>query len=176
MKLSDFVRKIFPSLLLTSSFVIISSIINSGQAAAEEGFFYKNNSVGIPTTYARTKNGDREFIQWRTAIFKDYPPENRAKIVTNRLNEALVPGKTVLLTTGFWNKLPVICTAKVTNGPCDKLIYTLQPGDSGVQTLQELIALNQSVFLNPPRKEKRQIWINLNKYLENPSSKFVTAK
>jgi hypothetical protein len=176
MKLSNFVRKIFSSLLLTSIFVPLSSIISPAQATAEEKFFYKNNSVGIPTTYARTKNGDREFIQWRTTIFKNYPPEDRARMVTKRLNEAMVPGKTVLLTTGVWNTFPVICTAAVTNGPCDKLIYTLQPGDNGVQTLQELIALNQSVFLNPPRKEKRQIWIDLNKYLDNPSSKFVTAK
>lgn len=95
--------------------------------------FYCVNSGGNFATIAE-RNGRRTapIFVWRTREFgRDYTPEQRCNLVTERLNNATNQNggrlRNLLLTTGRVNRLPVVCYVNSDRTGCNSqnLLFTL---------------------------------------------------
>jgi len=152
---------------------------NSVQAQQTDAPFSCQERQGIPTTIVRTKQGAKEFIQWDSLYFKPsgYPPQVRCNHVTARLNQFSQVKSEQFITDGMMNGQPVICLTDSEGGPCQGLLYTLKPGQSGETALTLLIRQTESNFNQPPLREGPcHTYLNINSVIEGkPEAKKICS-
>jgi len=112
-----------------------TAIIQSG--------FLCDTSGDVPTTMYQSGQGNSEpWIQWVSDHFSGsgWSPDARCEEVSSRLETYRQNKKLRYVTLGTVNNQSVICVATKDQGPCEGIIYTLKPGQDGVQALNNLFA------------------------------------
>lgn len=117
-----------------SAQIRVGDDVNDDVQVSDSGTtFYCVNSGGNFATIAE-RNGTRTapIFVWRTREFgRDYTPEQRCNLVTQRLNNATAQNggrlRNLLLTTGRVNRLPVVCYVNSDRTGCNSqnLLFTL---------------------------------------------------
>ena len=105
--------------------------------------FHCDTSGDVPTTIYQSSQGDPEpWIQWVSDHFtgSGWTPDARCKEVSSRLETYRKNKKLRYVTLGTVNNQSVICVATKDQGPCEGIIYTLKPGQDGIQALNNLFA------------------------------------
>jgi len=111
-------------------------------ATAQSGFLC-DTSGEVPTTMYRSSQGNPEpWIQWVSDHFagSGWSPDARCQEVSSRLETYRKNKKLRYVTLGTVNNQSVICVATKDQGPCEGIIYTLKPGQNGVEALNNLFA------------------------------------
>ena len=96
-----------------------------------------------PTTIYQSKQGNPEpWIQWVSDHFagSGWTPDLRCQEVSDRLETYRQNKKLRYVTLGTVNSQSVICVASKNQGPCEGIIYTLKPGQDGIEALNNLFA------------------------------------
>ena len=109
---------------------------------AQSGFLC-DTSGDVPTTMYQSGQGTSEpWIQWVSDHFSGlgWSPDARCQEVSSRLETYRKNKKLRYVTLGTVNNQSVICVASKDRGPCEGIIYTLKPGQDGVQALNNLFA------------------------------------
>ena len=105
--------------------------------------FRCDTSGDVPTTLYQSSQGNREpWIQWVSDHFagSGWSPDARCQEVSSRLETYRRNKKLRYVTLGTINNQSVICVASQDQGPCEGIIYTLKPGQDGIQALNNLFA------------------------------------
>ena len=105
--------------------------------------FRCDTSGNVPTTLYQSRQGNSEpWIQWVSDHFSDsgWSPDARCQEVSSRLETYRRNKKLRYVTLGTINNQSVICVASKDRGPCEGIIYTLKPGQDGIQALNNLFA------------------------------------
>jgi len=134
---------------------------------------------GTPTTLAMVPRGNIPIIRWVSEYFTPfgYDPQTRCKQVSNRLQVYQEQGIANFITTGIQDGLDVICVSSVLGGPCTGLLFTLRPGDSASQVIQDLFDVGQ-YGLNPLLQGSNtdQIYIDLNQLIERSPEEGISVQ
>jgi hypothetical protein len=72
-----------------------------------------------------------------------WSPDARCREVSARLETYRKNKQLKYVTLGTVNNQPVICVASQNQGPCEGIIYTLKPGQDGLQAINNLFAWRQ---------------------------------
>jgi Circadian oscillating protein COP23 len=138
-------------LCLYLSIFTVNNFLNSSNIHAQEQpkiRFACKQIEGVYNTVAIINNDDdnpKIIIKWVSNTLKRYPPEQRCKSVSEKFQTYNDMGELKFLTTGVINRQNVICVAKAKKLDCNRelpnqgLIFTLKPGQSGKETLRQLI-------------------------------------
>jgi hypothetical protein len=105
--------------------------------------FFCDSSGKVPITMYQSSQGNSEpWIQWVSDHFSGsgWSPDTRCKEVSDRLETYRKNKKLKYVTLGTVNNQSVICVASKDQGPCEGIIYTLKPGQDGIQALNNLFA------------------------------------
>lgn len=108
----------------------------------QSGFRCDTNG-DVPTTIYQSSQGNPEpWIRWVSDHFSDsgWDPNARCKEVSARLETYRQNKKLRYVTLGTVNNQSVICVASKDQGPCEGIIYTLKPGQDGIQALNNFFA------------------------------------
>ena len=120
------------------------STINQGnQPPIAQSGFRCDTSGDAPTTIYQSSQGSPEpWIQWVSDHFtgSGWSPDARCQEVSSRLETYRRNKKLRYVTLGTVNNQSVICVASQDQGPCEGIIYTLKPGQDGIQALNNLFA------------------------------------
>jgi hypothetical protein len=89
-------------------------------------------------------------ITWRDTSIKDWPPQRRCKVVSDKLTQAVTSQggrlRTLRMTHGTVNSIPVICYITHPNQQCngENLLLTLKPEEFGreAEILQQLMSFS----------------------------------
>lgn len=131
--------------------------------------FFCGLESGTPTTMVRTAAGDSEFIRWTSVHFSSsgWTPEQRCKVVSERLQSSSDRGNLKFLTTGRMKDQSVICSANTEGGRCLDLLYTLKPGQDPVQALRGLVSTRQGLS-GPVSETSTRIYLSVTKLIGSP--------
>ena len=157
--------------VLTSALALVVSIIQISDAragAAARGFVC-GVSNGAPSTNAVKADGDQvPVIRWTSTTFEasGWSPERRCQEVSGRFDTYLKQGRLAFITTGRINGLPVICTAASNGGPCDRLLYTLMPGQNATATLRDLYEIRVKAR-GPLNETTSRLYVSLDELIKN---------
>ena len=105
--------------------------------------FRCDTSGEVPTTMYQSSQGNPEpWIQWVSDHFagSGWSPDARCQEVSSRLETYRKNKKLRYVTLGTVNNQSVICVASKDQGPCEGIIYTLKPGQNGIEALNNLFA------------------------------------
>ncbi|HEY9767104.1 MAG TPA: COP23 domain-containing protein [Coleofasciculaceae cyanobacterium] len=119
--------------------------VTTSASTPQSGFFC-DTSGKVPTTMYKSRQGNSEpWIQWVSDHFSGsgWSPDTRCKEVSSRLETYRKDKKLKYVTLGTVNNQSVICVASKDQGPCEGIIYTLKPGQDGIQALNNLFAWRQ---------------------------------
>ena len=164
-------------LLLTASLTTFSTLFQVPQAQAENIELTCSNSFNaevskkIPTTIAFSQNKKIAIIQWVKKM-GSWTPEERCKVVSEKLQKAQQDGTLKFLTNGKQSGNNVICAAKEVNGPCLTMIMTLRPNDKPLLFLNELKdVLNgravAGTIIHSSGEKQLYVEVNLEEVLKN---------
>jgi hypothetical protein len=115
-----------------------TSTINTVQSG-----FRCDTSGDLPTTLYQSTQGTAEpWIKWQSDHFSGsgWSPEARCQEVSSRLETYRQNKQLKYVTLGTVNNQSVICVASQEGGKCEGIIYTLKPGQDGLQALNNLFA------------------------------------
>ncbi|MBE9046944.1 hypothetical protein IQ255_21475 [Pleurocapsales cyanobacterium LEGE 10410] len=105
--------------------------------------FRCDTSGDVPTTIYQNRQGNPEpWIKWVSDHFSGagWSPQARCQEVSSRLETYRRNKKLRYVTLGTVNNQSVICVASQDQGPCEGIVYTLKPGQDGIQALSNLFA------------------------------------
>ncbi|MEM7758735.1 MAG: COP23 domain-containing protein [Cyanobacteria bacterium P01_A01_bin.40] len=111
--------------------------------AITQSGFRCDTSGDVPTTMYQSSQGNPEpWIQWVSDHFtgSGWSPDSRCQEVSARLETYRKNKQLRYVTLGTVNNQSVICVASQDQGPCEGIIYTLKPGQDGIQALNNLFA------------------------------------
>ena len=111
--------------------------------ATPQSGFRCDTSGEVPTTMYQSSQGNPEpWIQWVSDHFagSGWSPDARCQEVSSRLETYRKNKKLRYVTLGTVNNQSVICVASKDQGPCEGIIYTLKPGQNGIEALNNLFA------------------------------------
>lgn len=151
--------------LLSLSFFSTNTLVS----AQEKSPFSCKNKQGIWTTVVESKQGEKNFIHWDSTYFvtSGYTPEKRCHQVTGRLNAYSNSTSEQYIASGRMNNQPIICIAGSRGGSCEKLLYTLKPGQDGEIAVDLLVKQTESNFNSPSLRESPcRTYLSLNRLLE----------
>ncbi|MEO1691047.1 MAG: COP23 domain-containing protein [Cyanobacteria bacterium J06631_6] len=117
--------------------------VTTPAVATPQSGFLCDVSGEVPTTMYRSSQGSPEpWIQWVSDHFSGsgWSPDARCQEVSSRLETYRRNKKLRYVTLGTVNNQSVICVATKDQGPCEGIIYTLKPGQDGIQALNNLFA------------------------------------
>lgn len=124
--------------LFSVSMLFTLGFLGQPSFAADANFFCGISPEGTPTTYAKTKVGDRPVIRWVSQALAGYPPLRRCQEVSGRFQTYRNNGSLRYITTGFMNSQPVVCVSSQDGGGCQGLLFTLRPGENPSRVVQQL--------------------------------------
>ncbi|WP_156818341.1 COP23 domain-containing protein [Cyanobium gracile] len=130
------------ALMLSALVAGAASVVVPHPAEARARSFLCSTIGGVPTTVAATADGRSvPVIRWTSRAFDNagWTAARRCQDVSTRFDIYNREGRLKYLTTGRINDMPVICTTTSMGGGCDRLLYTLKPGQSASATLQNLL-------------------------------------
>ncbi len=139
-------KKIAKALILTTTLTgMILSFIpkNPVKAQANEIYFVcnqgydKDDGKRLPTTYVWSAGKKIALIRWVKPI-GDYSPQKRCDLISPRFQEAYNKDGLSIITNGYMNNQPVICTANEYGGDCVTLLFTLRTPKDALPVLNEL--------------------------------------
>jgi hypothetical protein len=119
---------------------------------------------GVPTTVAKTAQGDRPLIRWGSDAFSQagYTPQTRCQQVTERMNIYFEQGRQYI-THGEMNHQKVICITDRMGEECTGLLYILKPDQDARVTLEDMLQLNSTNVASVPLRESScPIYVSLN--------------
>ncbi|WP_036476949.1 COP23 domain-containing protein [Myxosarcina sp. GI1] len=110
------------------------------QVPTQTGFRCDNSSGTFTTIYHNNQGVEEPWIQWVSDHFSGsgWTPEARCQEVSARLETFRLNKQLKYVTLGTINNQQVICVASQNQGPCEGIIYTLKPGQDGLQALNNL--------------------------------------
>jgi hypothetical protein len=126
--------------LAVASLTTLVTTTTHQPAYARGGSFYCGKSQGVPTTLARTRDGQRVVIVRWTSInyFGDkWSPQQRCQVVSQRFQRSNDNGTLKNITTGNLNGQSAVCTGN----PCTSrnLLFTLKKGTNEGKVLRRLL-------------------------------------
>ncbi|WP_017716844.1 COP23 domain-containing protein [Kamptonema formosum] len=134
--------------LIATQIPFLSDQSSFAQSATSVASFQCKVVGSSYVTVAVSKNGtvSNPMIAWTTEEFSSagFPPEQRCKDVTNRLNNVLSQNggtlNSVYLTTGRVNRQTVLCAVNNTTSGCNEnnLLFTLKQGNQPSKLLRNL--------------------------------------
>ncbi|MCL2938596.1 MAG: COP23 domain-containing protein [Trichodesmium sp. MAG_R02] len=171
------------SILLTTaaaSVVALGGIATFSQSSlAQKGnrvYFCGKSSNNIPTTYARTKTGQRiSVISWQKPWSDEYTPKKRCQIVSQRFQKAEERGLLDYITSEVVKKQNVICATRRYGGPCQRVLFTLRDDDKPEDVLGALFGqgYKASGTLIQSEDGSPRYYLNVN-YMIDQKSKSTT--
>jgi hypothetical protein len=153
---------------------VISNFLNLSSTHAQEQpkiRFACKQIEGTYNTVAIVNNDDskpKTIIKWVSNTLKGYPPEERCKSVSERFQTYNDMNELNFITTGVINRQNVICVAKAKKLDCNRelpnqgLVFTLKPGQSGKETLKQLID-NKNGDNEPLLETRGRTYVDLRK-------------
>jgi hypothetical protein len=136
-----------PSVLTVITAISIASAIADTRStyAQASAFTCAVDNAGTPTTFAQAQNGTVPIFRWTSGYFDraGYTPERRCSEVTERMATFKAQGQLSQLTSGVVRGQPVICAGNSCLASGDNILFTLKPGQSANQVLQEISANRQ---------------------------------
>jgi hypothetical protein len=165
------------SLVVGSSVLVVLPITTNQKAFAQTAAFTCGVHNGVPTTVARTTQGDIPVIRWVSGYFNDsgYTPQKRCEEVSERFQEYHSQDKMKFLTTGRRNGLNIVCVAETNGGPCYEggstqgLLFTLKPTSSPGKALRDLMAI-RTRDRGPMNETESRVYIDMSQYLQQATS------
>lgn len=155
--------------LTTIGAIAISTPPSQAQSTT---FFCKKSSQGVPTTYARTPQGNVAVIRWVSWRFVDanYSPARRCKEVSGRFQTYYNNGTLDYITTGIINRQSVVCVSSTYGGGCQGLLFTLKRGANASNVIQQLFNIREGTdttgaVLADLSTEPKTTSINFNDFL-----------
>jgi hypothetical protein len=108
------------------------------QWICKESYEQEKNQY-LPTTFAWTSRGKIAIVRWATNYFKGagFDPQTRCQQVSQHLQKAYKNGSLKMITNGWMNGQPVICTTTQVNGDCVDLVMTLRREDNSLAIVQQ---------------------------------------
>lgn len=160
-------------LLATTAITFGSLSLISQPSQAQNTSFYCGMCNGVPTTFADTPRGTVPVIRWVSQHFSGsgYTPQQRCEEVSGRFQTYYNQGILNYVTTGYMNRMPVVCVSSTNGGECTGLLYTLKPGQNASRTLQQLFDIRQGAA-GPLYEDSsgggttEKVYIDINNYLE----------
>ncbi|MBE9039838.1 hypothetical protein IQ235_03400 [Oscillatoriales cyanobacterium LEGE 11467] len=136
------------------------------QSEPEDYFFCADDGYGVPTTYISTEGKNLPLVRWVSHYFagSGYDPETRCDRVSERFNRFYEAGILNYITTGYVNRLPVVCVSSEIGGPCTDVLFTLKPGADATQTIQQLFDVRVGQA-GPLQESGSRTYINLNQHV-----------
>lgn len=141
--LAGFLSAIALPTFAQSSSTVQPTINHIPSAQTVPSGFRCDTSGDLPTTMYHNSQGIAEpWIKWQSNHFANsgWNPEARCQEVSSRLETYRRDRKLKYVTLGTVNNQAVICVASQQDGECEGIIYTLKPGQDGLQTLNNLFA------------------------------------
>ena len=137
-----------------------------------DSFFCGTDGYGVPTTYISTEEQTLPLVRWVSHYFagSGYDPETRCDQVTERFNRFYEAGILNYITTGFVNRLPVVCVSSEIGGPCTDVLFTLKPGQDATQTIQQLFDVRVGQA-GPLQESGSRVYIDLNQHVRELASR-----
>jgi Circadian oscillating protein COP23 len=128
---------------------IATTTSNQPSFAGNNKFFCEDGKT--PVTKVRTSRGPENFIRWVVKDFKKFPPSERCKIVSTRLQRYYDNGSLFIRSEFNFNNHPVLCIANRRGVPCtsDNILVTLKPGTDLGKVYQQIIAFRRGVAGKP---------------------------
>lgn len=149
-------------------FLSTSFLLFNLESKARSFDFYCGSSRGVPTTIARTENGNKPIIYWvSTNLPEGLTPQDRCQQVAKRLQAAQDNQRLSHLSSGSMNGQPVICVSDKFGGDCVDLLFTLKSGSDPKKILNQLLDLRG--IANGRAIEQgndKQIYINFMEYVK----------
>ncbi|HIK07726.1 MAG TPA: hypothetical protein IGS40_24055 [Trichormus sp. M33_DOE_039] len=140
--------------------------------------FYCDTSTGNPITMYRNSSGGREpWIRWTSNFFQNsgYDIWTRCREVSSRLEIYRQQKRLRFITVGIMNRQRVVCTASKINGRCERLIFTLKPGQDAIATLDNLLAWREGQTETPSLYESASSpYIDVSSHLESDTTPVVS--
>ncbi|MDZ7957249.1 MAG: COP23 domain-containing protein [Aulosira sp. DedQUE10] len=129
----------------------IATTTNNQPSYAGNNKFFCDLEGKIPVTKVRTSRGPETFIRWVVKDFKKFPPSQRCKIVSTRLQRYYDNGSLFIRSEFNFNNHPVLCIANRRGVPCtsDNVLVTLKPGTDLGRVYQQIIAFRRGVAGKP---------------------------
>mgnify|MGYP006279051867 CR=1 FL=1 len=134
--------------LLVSTFLLGGLMLGEDSSAAPSAQgFVCGTSAGVPSFGAA-----------------GWTPERRCQDVSTRFDQYLKEGRLKYLTTGRMNGAPVICTSLTDGGPCDRLLYTLNPGQNRTASLESLLEVKKQK-MGPSSETISRVYISIDQIM-----------
>ncbi|VEP15348.1 conserved exported hypothetical protein [Hyella patelloides LEGE 07179] len=125
--------------ILTITGVATTVMMSQSSQAQSDKFICQVNKQNIPTTYANTPEGPKPVMRFASTHFPPpYTPMRRCQEITARYNKFYAQGILEYMTSGWVNRLPVICAGQTCNK--ETVLLTLKPDQEPDQALQEILA------------------------------------
>jgi Circadian oscillating protein COP23 len=126
---SAFFQKLTATVLLavgTATALTLPSRAQNNNGA----IFYCGTSNGEPATIVKTREGDVPMMIWDTKVFgRNYPPEMRCQIVSERFQQYYEHGLLDFIKTERIRGYDTVCVARSEGGSCEgRILFTLPPG------------------------------------------------
>ncbi|AKG22119.1 COP23 domain-containing protein [Calothrix sp. 336/3] len=134
-----------------SSVVIVANVSNQPSYAGNQKFICRTeNGVSVTKVYT-PRRGYETFIRWVVKDFKKFPPSQRCKMVTARLQRYYDNGKVYITERNELNGYPVLCIANTKGSDCakDNILVTLKPGTDTGKILRQIIAFRDRATGEP---------------------------
>ncbi len=144
------------SLITASAIALVTTIVASIPTPAQTTGFYCGKSAGQPATILQRPEGKVTIIKWVSNTFSDsgFDAQRRCQQVSDRFQQYHKTGSLKYLTTGVINRQSVICVTNRPGGDCARelpnngLLFTVQPGTDGRETLKRLLNLRDRASTN----------------------------
>jgi|GEM_PF-6766567 len=143
------------SLFATSMMVVIPDPAYGESAIASEKTFFCQDNVTVPTTLAKTTNGENVTIfNWHSEAFS--PNANLQEIcheVSEKLENYLASEKDLSIgnfSTMQMDNIPAICLTN-TDNDCNLVLFTLEPKTEAIASANLVL----DSILNPQFKEQK---------------------
>ncbi|MCC5624811.1 COP23 domain-containing protein [Nostoc sp. CHAB 5715] len=129
----------------------VATTTSNQPSYARNNKFFCTQERGVPVTKVRTSRGNETFIRWVVKDFKKFPPSERCKIVSTRLQRYYDNGSLFIRSEFNFNNHPVLCIANRKGIPCtsDNVLVTLKPGTDLGRVYQQIIAFRRGVAGKP---------------------------
>lgn len=133
---------------LSATFVMaLSGLVpdlSYSQDSNKVGFYCGRSTDGKPATIFKRTNGEKfPFIIWEVKKLAnpDYIPEKYCQIVSKRLEDARKEQALNYITAGVMNGESVICAAKVQEGRCTSLLFSIGKDKNPIGVLMTTLSI-----------------------------------
>uniref|UniRef100_B8HP26 Circadian oscillating protein COP23 n=1 Tax=Cyanothece sp. (strain PCC 7425 / ATCC 29141) TaxID=395961 RepID=B8HP26_CYAP4 len=135
--------------------------------------FFCDEANAIPTTTARTAQGNVAIIRWASTLGDNYDPLTRCRQVSARFQSFYDQRLLRFLTTGRMNGQNVVCVALKRGEDCIRpngLLFTLKPGSNPRNTLLQLVNVSNKVGGPLYESSAERVYLDMDQVLNPPET------